>query len=195
MPTSSCFIFLLCKKNYNWVSTLALSLVANASFRVRIHDVATGRQLTEVDKPRTAFVEFSPCNTIMATWEPYMGIVYLHSWTRCSYWLFNIWKPAPVDPAVTSVKNIYAHTWLTSNTNVSKNGNLYSYTQVLLVYRWINVTLEPPSPWYYTFMYYFLLEGTSTGNFKPRHDGSPTWTSDPGYWWTCLLDKNFLSSL
>ncbi len=46
-------------------------------FRVRIHDVATGRQLTEVEKPRTAFVEFSPCNTIMATWEPYMGMNFI----------------------------------------------------------------------------------------------------------------------
>ena len=40
---------------------------------VRVIDLASGRVVSEIDKPRTSSMQFSPQNTVLATWEPYMG--------------------------------------------------------------------------------------------------------------------------
>ncbi len=43
--------------------------------RVRVLETTSGRQVSEVAKPRTGCVQFSPQSTVLATWEPYMGEV------------------------------------------------------------------------------------------------------------------------
>ena len=63
-------ILLMLITDFGFVSTSFCS--------VRIFDLAHGGSACEIDRPRTGVMQFSPGNTILATWEPYMGKLSFH---------------------------------------------------------------------------------------------------------------------